>query len=146
RSRTTVQISGIPHYLTKTQNTREATTPLSDTVDRMGHASCSTLVWLTMKTLTLTLVVALTMPLVVSSRGFFQWFSPASCCRWRRSYCCPRYHHNTYQGEEVSKRPWPLLTNKGLSEEQLNRDKEERRARRERYREREMNRDSRRRP
>ncbi|XP_071540850.1 uncharacterized protein [Panulirus ornatus] len=96
-----------------------------------------------MKLLALMTAVTLSLPLVLTSPILFHWFDlsfPASCCRRRLAHCCPRYTlHNQQTG--ATKRPWPLLTNEGLPEEELHRLRHERRARRERQRDRKKIRD-----
>ncbi|XP_068247551.1 uncharacterized protein [Palaemon carinicauda] len=81
--------------------------------------------------------------LPAASPVLFNWFdfsSSAICCRGRLVHCCQNPNNHGYY-VVPSKRPWPLLTNDGLTEEELKKMREEDLARRKRHRDREMDRD-----
>ncbi|XP_076029390.1 uncharacterized protein LOC143018139 isoform X2 [Oratosquilla oratoria] len=86
---------------------------------------------------------------------FYNWFGTYlidsnSCCRHRLFHCCSLFgdvnqSNNAYKPALPTKvRPWPSFSNDDFTPEQLQELRKERRARRERFRDREMNRDTRR--
>ncbi|XP_042860241.1 uncharacterized protein LOC122246053 [Penaeus japonicus] len=90
------------------------------------------------------LVAALLLQGVTASPVLFHWFnlpSPAVCCRRKLANCCPLIN---VPAEQTVKKPWPLLTNEGLTPEEIEKRNVERRARRERHKDRQRDRDSRR--
>ncbi|XP_064118039.1 uncharacterized protein LOC135223517 [Macrobrachium nipponense] len=92
--------------------------------------------------LLLTGMIMVTSSLPAASPVLFNWLdfrTSAMCCGGRLLNCCQNPNIHGYYVIPV-KRPWPLLTNDGFTEEELRQRKEEDLLRRKRHRDREMDR------
>nr|XP_053643863.1 uncharacterized protein LOC128696567 isoform X1 [Cherax quadricarinatus] len=116
--------------------------PFSDWHSLQSVVSCCVVMcWL--------VLLVLVAPLVATSRITSDTINLGSLtvCYWRElTRCCPYYYTHFIYYAGVGRRRWPLLSNAGMSQQELQEAGEERRARRERFRDRQMERDTRRLP